>query len=100
MMAGITLLSRIEAPKYIESAQMTNAETKEFEIKKEKNPRYLTTKQRKVYRHILNFIPSGQAFVIAGRMDTNYRLLPWYSFGVILLFTSAGIFLFQKKELK
>ena len=100
MMVSITLLTRIEAPEYIESAQMTNAETKKFEIMKEKNPRYLTKKQRKDYQQILNFIPSGQAFVIVGRMDTNYSLLPWYSFAVILLFTGSGIFLFQKKELK
>lgn len=100
MMVGITLLSRIEAPKYIDTAQMSNAETQGFEIVKEKNPRYLTKKQRNTYRHILNFIPSGQAFVIAGRMDTNYSLLPLYSLVVIILFTSTGIFLFQKKELK
>ncbi|MDE5888779.1 MAG: ABC transporter permease [Bacilli bacterium] len=100
MMLSLTIISRFEAPEYYDTVKITNNETQEYEIVKVKNPKYLTEEQRKIYKHILKFIPSGQAFLIAGRLDTNIYTLPLYSLGVIVVFTISGIIIFNKKELK
>ena len=39
-------------------------------------------------------------FQIAGRAATNLSILPLYSLGVLIMFTSTGLILFSKKELK
>ena len=63
------------------------------------NPRYPTEQERKVYEVILNILPQGQAFSILG-YESNYKILPLYSLGVIIAFTGAGIFIFKRKDLK
>lgn len=99
MMISITLLSRIEATEYRDVAKIENSETNQIEMVQEKNPRYLTEDKRKIYQTILNFIPSGQAFMVAGRMDINFHILPVYSLGVIIFFSGTGLYLFNRKEL-
>ena len=63
------------------------------------NPRYPTEQERKVYEVILNILPQGQACSILG-YESNYKILPLYSLGVIIAFTGAGIFIFKRKDLK
>lgn len=100
MILSLVLISRINAPEYMDSAVLTNSNTSQYEIVKEKNPKYLTKSQRKVYENVLSFIPSGQSFMISGAMDANFKIFPLYSLGVIILFTGVGLIIFKKQELK
>lgn len=100
MVTSILLISRLNEPKYIESAVLTKSNTSQYEIVQEKNPKYLNKSQRKVYENILAFIPTGQSFMILGAMDANFKIFPLYSLGVIILFTGLGIIIFKKQELK
>ncbi len=63
------------------------------------NPRYPTEQERKIYESILNTLPQGQAFSIMG-YDFDYKVLPFYSLGVIIIFTGAGLLIFKIKDLK
>ena len=64
------------------------------------NPRYPTDQERKIYQTILNIMPQGQAFSIVGYEDWDYKVLPFYSLGVIIIFTGAGLLIFKRKDLK
>ena len=99
MIISVTLFSRIEAPEYREVAKIVDAETQEIEVVTEKNPRYLTEEKRNLYETILNFIPQGQAFLVAGRADTDFEKLPLYALSAIIIITVIGMYLFNKKEL-
>lgn len=63
------------------------------------NPRYPTEQEWKIYESILNTLPQGQAFSIMG-YDFDYKVLPFYSLGVIIIFTGAGLLIFKIKDLK
>lgn len=97
MMAAMVCLSRIQAPEYIPSATIINGETI---IKEVKNPKYPSESEKEMYQILLDLNPAGQMFQLAGRAAPNQKVLPIYSFGLFIVFTAAGIVLFQKKDLK
>lgn len=97
MIVSLTLINKINAPEYITVARVVNDQ---YTLVDEKNPKYLSEGQRTAYTHVLRSIPTGQCFLLAGRMETDISTLPFYSFTVILFFTGSGLFLFKQKELK
>ncbi len=97
LVASTLLLNRINAPEYINVAQIVDDK---YEAVQQKNPKYLSENQRTLYMHLLKSIPSGQHLLIDMRVETDMATCSLYSFGVTLLFTSAGLFLFNRKELK
>ncbi len=97
MMVALICLNILTANEYIQSASMVNGEMKFEEVK---NPRYPSEKERKVYQTLLDINPAGQMFQIAGRTAPNMKVLLLYSLGIIVVFTSTGLVLFNKKELK
>lgn len=97
MMVAMTLFAKLEAPEYRQSGMLN--ENGEMEFTEEKNPKYLTPDQRKVYQIAVNCIPSGQAFMVAGGYDIDYRVLPLYSLVDVIVFTGVGLYIFNKKEL-
>lgn len=100
MILALSWLNILQAPKFIESASMTNKDTGSFEMIKEKNPKYPSKSKRKVYQTMLNINPAGQMFQIAGRTTINLKILPLYSLGILVIFTSTGLVLFKRKNLK
>ncbi len=97
MMIAVTCLSKLEAPEYIQEATMINGETK---IEQVLNPKYLSESKRKVYQSLLDINPAGQMFQIAGRVAYDLKIFPLYSLGIIIVFTTTGLIIFKKKELK
>lgn len=97
MMGAMICLSRLQAPEYIPSATIINGETI---IKEVKNPKYPSESEKEMYQILLDLNPAGQMFQLAGRAAPNQKALPIYSFGLFIVFTAAGIVLFQKKDLK
>ena len=97
MMIALICLNKLEAPKMIQEATMVGGETKIEEVL---NPKYPSEAKKKVYQALLDINPTGQMFQIAGRTTPNLKILPIYSLGIVVIFTSIGIILFNKKELK
>lgn len=100
LMFALTCFNVLNAPEYIKVASITNEETGDFEMVKEKNPKYPSTTKRKVYQTLIDINPAGQSLQISGRLNPNLKILVLYSLGILIIFTSTGIFLFNKKELK
>lgn len=100
LIASLNLLDVLEQPEYILAGQITNYETNEMEFIKEKNPRFPSDNERKISKTILDLTPSGQSLEIVSGIDTNLFILPLYSLGIIFIFTSSGLILFRKKQLK
>lgn len=66
-----------------------------------KNPYYLEGKKREVYEFMYDFLPPGQSmqFVQLTACETAWRW-PLCSFAIAAVTTTAGVFLFRKKDLK
>lgn len=96
---SLTLIYRIQEPEYITVASI-NPKTNEYELAEQKNPKYCTESQKDFLMQLVKTIPGGQCLLIAGRMETDINTLPLYSLGITFIFTSTGILLFRRKELK
>ncbi len=99
MMTALTCLNILNAQKFIQKEKVSLVKG---EMKPEivPNPKYPSETKKKVCQTILNIIPAGQMFQIAGQTASDLKVLILYSLGVIIIFTSTGILLFKKKELK
>lgn len=97
MMVALICLKIIDTKEYIQSGYMVDGEMKFEEIL---NPKYPSETKKKVCQILLDINPAGQGFQIAGRIAPNLKVLPLYSFGILVVFTGAGLIIFNKKELK
>lgn len=97
MIFALTSLNILSAEEYIQSGTFVDGE---MQFQKEKNPKYPSEDERKVHQTLIDINPAGQMFQLAGRTAPNLKVLPIYSLGIIAIFTSAGLMLFKKKELK
>lgn len=97
IMAALTCFNILAAPKTIQEATMVNGETK---IQTVLNPKYPSEEKKKRCQILLDINPAGAMFQLAGRSAETSKVLPLYSFGIIVLFTGAGLLLFKRKELK
>lgn len=100
LLASSVITEVLQAPEYINSAKITNSDTGDFKMVEEKNPRYPSETQKKVYTTALNFLPSGQAFKITGIVDGNIEFLSIYSLCMTIIISTIGLVIFNKKELK
>jgi hypothetical protein len=97
MFGALMAFDRLAQPEYIDT--LINKDGIQ-EIINTKNRRYLVGKKRDIYQLIIDVIPAGQMFQLAGGTEPNLKVLPLYSLGIIVVFTSIGLVLFKKKELK
>lgn len=97
MMAAVTCFRILDEQEIIQSASLVDGEMKFEEVQ---NPKYPSEEKKKVCQTLLDIIPAGQMFQLAGRTAPDLKVLPLYSLGESILFAGAGILLFKKKELK
>ncbi len=97
MISASTCLEVIDAQEYIAGLSMVDGEMTHEEIP---NPNYPSEEKRKVCQILCDINPAGQMFQFVGRSEPDVTLLPLYSLGILIVFTSAGIILFNKKDLK
>lgn len=97
MMVALVCLRIIDTQEYIQSASLVDGEMK---FEEELNPKYPSEEKKKVCQILLDINPAGQMFQIAGRATPNLKILPIYSFGILVVFTGVGLMIFNKKELK
>lgn len=98
MMIALTCFNILCASPTIQYVTIDN--NGEMVTNEEPNPRYPTESERKVYQFVVDVLPAGQAFQIAGRNNSNFNILPVYSLANFIVFTGAGLVIFNKKELK
>ncbi len=108
-LAGLHLVNKIGESEYFYAITMEGDEIVEA-IKMEKNPFFLGEEKRKIYQNILYCIPSGDAMLMANkfirttdiehRLDYNNTIMELYLAGETVLFTLAGMVIFNKKQLK
>ena len=97
MMIALSCLNILATQKYITSVTMVDGEMVTDVIL---NPKYPSEAKKKFYQTLLDINPTGQMYQLAGRSATNLKALPLYSLGIIVIFTSSGLILFKKKEVK
>lgn len=97
MMAVLTCFNILSAQEFIQAGALVDGEMQWEEVP---NPKYPSEEKKKVCQTLLDIIPAGQMFQLAGRAVPDLKILPLYSFGEFIIFTGAGILLFKKKELK
>lgn len=97
MMISVVCFNVINAEPTIPQGYYDNGELKYEQVQ---NPRYPSELKRNVYQTIVDILPSGQMFQIAGRTTANLKVLPLYSLVVFIVFTGTGIILFNKKDLR
>lgn len=97
MMTAMICFNKVLAPEYIQSSSMIDGKIVTEEIK---NPKYPSEKERRIYQILVDINPAGQMFQLAGRTSPNLKILPIYSLGLLIIFTTAGIVLFHKKDIK
>lgn len=97
MCVVLTCFNLLDAPEFIQDSTLVDGEMK---FEKKPNPKYPSEEKKNVCQTLVDIIPAGQMFQLAGRADPNLKVLPLYSLGEFIVFTGAGILLFKKKELK
>lgn len=103
--ATLLIGSRLEIPEYSNDKDTINStETGEIipDVEKNiKNPRYLRGTKRKVYEFLNDFLPLSQIYqIVLNTHDKQLHLLVIYDFLIMIVTTGAGMFIFQKKNLK
>lgn len=97
MMTALLCFNILSAKEYVMAESLIDGEIKYEEVP---NPKYPGESKKKLCQKIIDIVPAGQAFQLAGRITQNLKALPIYSLGIFIVFTGAGIVLFEKKELK
>ena len=104
LVATMTISTRLSAPEYTEAYSYTDeASGKLITVDRERNRKYLTGTQRKIYTFLYDFLPTCQLYQIVQVSDTpieNCDILIAYDGLLLLLSTGAGILIFGKKDLK
>lgn len=94
------IAQRLEEPEMFEG-EIIMTESGELEKEEpEPNPYYLRGTKRKVYEFLADFLPCSQMYQYTMIKVPHAGRLVSYSFGIILVVTAAGIFIFQKKDVK
>ena len=99
LMIAVYCYSKLETPPYIETAKINDKTSGNYEMTQEHNPKYPTEEEKKMYQTLLNINPAGQAFQIGEKIE-GLEILPVYSLGIIIVFTTLGMVLFEQKDLK
>lgn len=92
--------SILDEPKTINSYIIENGENK---LKEEPNPRYPSDSKRRMLEILNKVNPAGAVLSVTTNIENQETekngKLALYSLGVIIVFTCAGVYLFDKKDL-
>lgn len=96
---GTLLVGRLQEPEWISMASGVDEAGSLIFGQAQPNPSYLGGPMRTVFQVLVNLLPTGQAFSLAGGGDEFLPQLPLYSAGLIAAATVLGILGFQKKDI-
>ncbi len=111
LMVGNNLFTMLQEPEYysgmvadtLGGAEMEDGEQGQYSmqyVENIPNPKYIKPEQRPLVQAIADILPTGQAQQLTSMNVQNPWLLMLYSAGIIVLFSSFGIFVFRRKDLK
>lgn len=98
--SGMQITQRLEEPDVFEGYTYTTDSGEMERVDAEPNPHYLRGTKRKVYEFLNDFLPCGQMVQYTMVEVPHAGRLVLYSFGIIIVVTAAGIFVFRKKDVK
>lgn len=96
---GTLLVGRLQEPEWLSMASGADEAGSLIFGQAQPNPSYLGGPMRTVFQVLVNLLPTGQAFSLAGGGDEFLPQLPLYSVGLIAAATVLGILGFQKKDI-
>lgn len=97
-MAALTIDARLQSPKIYTDYEWDASGN--LVPHKKPNPKYLTGIKREVYQTALDVLPTGQLWQLLKLEVPAPRALAAYSAILCIAVTGAGIWVFQKKDLK
>lgn len=95
LIMAVTIYQLLAAPEFYE---MFNTETMQMETVR--NMDYLTGTKRKIYQFLMDFVPTGQGYLVAAANSSHPALLGVYSAVTAIAAGVVGIFGFRRKDLK
>ena len=96
VMVSISSMNILSSPKTVVQSTMVDGAIQMVEVP---NPRFPTENERNFHQQVVNVLPTGQSFQIAGQ-TAEPKILSLYSGGVTIIFMGIGLYLFQRRELK
>ncbi len=95
------IFSELAKPEIWEEYVYVDEETGELVTEPaEPNPFYISGTQREVYEFLMQFFPSGQSFLIMAGDLSHLKEMAAYSVLIIIGSSAAGMYCFQKKDIK
>lgn len=101
LFSSLTVSQMLDAPEYHDGYAYMDEDTGEITVgEEERNPRYLSGNKRKAYEFFNDFMPVSQLYQIARNDAGHFGRMMGYDCLMIFVTAGAGIFIFQKKDLK
>lgn len=101
LMFSAFIFSELSNPEMWEEYVYVDEETGEIVTEPaEPNPFYVSGTKREVYEFLMLFLPSGQTFLIAGGELSHAGEMAAYSVLIMIGSSAAGMYFFQKKDIK
>ena len=95
------IFSELNRPEIWEEYVYLDEETGEIvTVPAEPDPFYVSGTKREVYEFLMQFLPSGQTYLIAEGDLSHVKEMAAYSILVIIGSSAAGMYFFQKKDIK
>lgn len=98
-LAAAYLNSMLDAPEFLTGYEM-DAAGNLVESKPIPNPNYLTGTKREIYEFLYDFLPSGQAAQYMMMAVKHFWKLQLYGVLITAVSTGAGVFFFERKDIK
>lgn len=96
--AGIIVMNMLSAPEFINGTALADDGT--VIAQRMPNPRYLDENTRRLFRFLLDVLPSGQGYQLASRQAWRLETMWLYSAIITLAVNGIGCSAFRKKDLK
>lgn len=97
LISGIQFNKMLNEPLMNRGISVTDSGQKYDEIP---NPNYIDGNERNVVQFMYDFLPGGQVIQCITLESKNLKVLPLYSIIIIIISSTIGIIMFNRKELK
>lgn len=101
LMFSAYIFNTLQSPEMWEEYVYVDRETGETVIEPaEPNPFYVSGTKREVYEFLMQFLPSGQSYLIMTGDLSHAEEMAAYSVFIIIGSSAAGLYCFRKKDIK
>ena len=100
LFAALTIEAKLEEPEYYETCTYVDETGKVIGVDKERNPGYLTKKQRVIYEQLSIILPVCQLYHIIMKNADCFGWMVVYDGITMMVTTGIGIVVFKKRNLR